>query len=66
MAGFGLGAEWFIGGTGVAESFPEDERPKWTGRFHSAWYVGFILAAAIVPFIVGPIGWRGVLFIGII
>ena len=66
VAGFGLGAEWFIGATGVAEAFPEDERPKWTGRFHSAWYAGFILAAAIVPFIVGPIGWRGVFFIGII
>jgi MFS family permease len=66
VAGFGLGAEWFIGGTGVAEAFPENERPKWTGRFHSAWYAGFILAAAIVPFIVGPIGWRGVFFIGII
>jgi MFS family permease len=66
IAGFGLGAEWFIGGTGVAEAFSEEERPKWTGRFHSAWYAGFILAAAIVPFIVGPIGWRGVFFIGII
>jgi MFS family permease len=66
VAGFGLGAEWFIGGTGVAEVFGEDERPKWTGRFHSAWYAGFILAAAIVPFIVGPIGWRGVFFLGII
>ncbi len=66
VAGFGLGAEWFIGGTGVAEAFPEEERPKWTGRFHSAWYAGFILAAAIVPFIVDPLGWRGVFFIGII
>ncbi len=66
VAGFGLGAEWFIGGTGVAEAFSEEERPKWTGRFHSGWYAGFILAAAIVPFIVGPIGWRGVFFIGIV
>jgi MFS family permease len=66
IAGLGLGAEWFIGGTGVAEAFPESERPKWIGRFHSAWYAGFILAAAIVPFIVGPIGWRAVFFIGII
>jgi MFS family permease len=66
VAGLGLGAEWFIGGTGVAEAFPESERAKWVGRFHSAWYAGFILAAAIVPFIVGPLGWRNVFFIGII
>jgi MFS family permease len=66
VAGFGLGAEWFIGGTGVAEAFPERERAKWAGRFHSAWYAGFILAAAIVPFIVEPVGWRGVFFIGVL
>ncbi len=65
VAGFGLGAEWFVGGTGVAEAFGENERAKWAGRFHSAWYAGFILAAAITPFLVGPIGWRGVFFIGV-
>lgn len=65
IAGFGLGAEWFVGGTGVAEAFPERERAKWAGRFHSAWYAGFILAAVITPFLVGPVGWRGIFFIGI-
>ncbi|HZD66830.1 MAG TPA: MFS transporter [Acidimicrobiales bacterium] len=65
VTGFGLGAEWFIGGTGVAESFPEDKRDIWAGRFHSAWYVGFILAAAIVPFLAPVIGWRAVFFIGV-
>jgi MFS family permease len=64
VAGFGLGAEWFIGGTGVAESVPERNRDVWAGRFHSAWYVGFILAAATVPFLAPAIGWRGVFFIG--
>lgn len=66
VAGFGLGAEWFVGGTGVAEAFPEHERAKWAGRFHSAWYAGFILAAAITPFLVGPIGWRGVFYLGVV
>lgn len=65
VAGFGLGAEWFVGGTGVAEAFGERERAKWAGRFHSAWYAGFILAAAITPFLVGPIGWRGVFYLGV-
>ena len=36
VTGFGLGAEWFIGGTGVAESVPEKDRDIWAGRFHSA------------------------------
>lgn len=66
IAGFGLGAEWFLGGTGVAEAFSGKDRAKWTGRFHSAWYAGFILAAAIVPFLAPVIGWREVFYIGII
>lgn len=65
VAGFGLGAEWFVGGTGVAEAFGERERAKWAGRFHSAWYAGFIVAAGVTPFLIGPIGWRGVFFIGV-
>lgn len=70
VAGFGLGAEWFIGGTGVSEVFPEKERQKWAGRFHSAWYAGFILAAVTTPFILAALpasfGWRAIFFIGIV
>jgi MFS family permease len=72
VAGFGLGAEWFIGGTGVAEVFPEKSRQIWAGRFHSAWYAGFILAAVTTPLLLlyafngNPNGWRYIFFIGII
>ncbi len=71
IAGFGLGAEWFIGGTGVSEVFPEKSRHIWAGRFHSAWYAGFILAAVTTPLLLGYVftganGWRDIFFIGII
>ena len=72
IAGFGLGAEWFIGGTGVSEVFPEKTRHIWAGRFHSAWYAGFILAAVTTPLLLlyafngNPNGWRYIFFIGII
>jgi MFS family permease len=71
VAGFGLGAEWFIGGTGVSEVFPEKSRHIWAGRFHSAWYAGFILAAVTTPLLLEYIfttsnGWRAIFFIGII
>ncbi len=71
IAGFGLGAEWFIGGTGVSEVFPEKTRHIWAGRFHSAWYAGFILAAVTTPLLLGYVftsasGWRAIFFIGII
>ncbi|MCL4336871.1 MAG: MFS transporter [Candidatus Thermoplasmatota archaeon] len=71
IAGFGLGAEWFIGGTGVSEVFPEKTRHIWAGRFHSAWYAGFILAALTTPLLLayvflGSDGWRYIFFVGII
>ena len=71
IAGFGLGAEWFIGGTGVSEVFPEKTRHIWAGRFHSAWYAGFILAAVTTPLLLAYVfpasyGWRAIFFIGII
>lgn len=71
VAGLGLGAEWFIGGTGVAEVFPEGQRKKWAGRFHSAWYAGFITAAVTTPLLLQYVfhvtyAWRLIFFIGII
>ncbi len=71
IAGLGLGAEWFIGGTGVAEVFPENERKIWAGRFHSAWYAGFIFAAVTTPLLLEYVfqvsyAWRIIFFIGII
>lgn len=70
VAGFGLGAEWFIGGTGVSEVFPEKSRQIWAGRFHSAWYAGFIVAAVTTPLLLMVIpssyAWRAIFFIGII
>ncbi len=71
IAGFGLGAEWFIGGTGVSEVFPEKSRQVWAGRFHSAWYAGFIVAAVTTPLLLlyvftGANGWRDIFYIGII
>jgi MFS family permease len=66
VAGFGLGAEWFLGGTAVAEAFPDAERPKWIGRFHSGYYVGFIVAALGVPFLEPVIGYRAIFYIGVV
>lgn len=66
VAGFGLGAEWFLGGTAVAEAFPDAERPKWIGRFHSGYYVGFIVAAVTVPFLEPVIGYRAIFYIGVV
>lgn len=66
ITGLGIGAEWFIGGTSVAEVFPESRRVMGSGMFHSGYYVGFLLAAVADLTLVSVIGWRGELMLGII
>ena len=52
LAGIGIGGEWAIGGTFVAEAWPEDRRRMGAGYLHTGYYFGFFLAA-IVNYFVG-------------
>src|ERR1700752_372175 len=45
LAGIGIGGEWAMGGTFVAEEWPEDRRKMAAGWMHTGYYVGFFLAA---------------------
>ena len=64
MTGLGIGAEWFSGGTTVAEVFPEDRRVMGAGLFHTGFYFGFMLAA-VAELVLEPfIGFRGMLILG--
>jgi MFS family permease len=66
ISGLGIGAEWFIGGTGVSEIWPEDRRVMGAGLFHSGFYFGFFFAAAAGLFAYPIVGWRGMFWLGII
>lgn len=64
LAGVGIGGEWSIGGTFVAEEWPEDRRKLGAGLMHTGYYVGFFLAA-IANYVVGAnYGWRAMFAVG--
>jgi len=61
LAGIGIGGEWAMGGTFVAEEWPEDRRRSGAGYMHSGYYVGIFLAA-LLNFVIGSyfgrFAWR--------
>jgi len=52
LAGIGIGGEWSMGGTFVAEEWPENRRRAGAGYMHTGYYVGIFLAA-LANYIVG-------------
>lgn len=64
LAGIGIGGEWAMGGTFVAEEWPEDRRKNAAGWMHTGYYVGFFLAALANYFIGARYGWRAMFAIG--
>jgi len=66
MAAFGLGGEWSIAGTFVAETMPERVRARFGGLLHSGAYIGLLLGA-VLNYVIGiQLGWRWMFIIGII
>jgi MFS family permease len=67
LAGIGIGGEWAMGGTFVAEEWPEERRRAGAGYMHTGYYVGIFLAA-IVNYAIGsrfgPSGWRVMFAVG--
>src|SRR5271165_5110364 len=64
LAGIGIGEEWAMGGTFVAEEWPEDRRKMAAGWMHTGYYVGFFLAALANYQIGARYGWRWMFAIG--
>jgi MFS family permease len=64
LAGIGIGGEWSMGGTFVAEEWPEDRRKMAAGLMHTGYYFGIFLAA-IANYVIGArYGWRAMFAIG--
>ena len=64
LAGIGIGGEWAIGGTLVAEAWPEHRRRAGAGYMHTGYYVGIFLAA-IANYVIGSrYGWRAMFAVG--
>src|SRR5579859_285829 len=59
LAGIGIGGEWAMGGTFVAEEWPEHRRRAGAGYMHTGYYVGIFLAAIANYAIGGRFGHNG-------
>lgn len=64
VAGVGIGGEWALAGTYVAESWPEDRRKMGAGYLQTGYYVGFFVAAALNYTIGAHFGWRAMFLCG--
>jgi len=64
FCGIGLGGEQPIGGTFIAEEWPEDRRKMGAGYMHTGYYFGFFLAALANYFIGANFGWRWMFMLG--
>jgi MFS family permease len=64
LAGVGIGGEWTLGGTFVAEEWPEKRRKMGAGYMQTGYYVGTLLAALLNAWIGARYGWRAMFAVG--
>jgi len=64
LAGVGIGGEWALGGTFLAESLPERRRVWGACLMHTGYYFGIILAALANYWIGSHYGWRAMFMLG--
>ena len=67
LAGIGIGGEWAMGGTFVAEEWPEERRRAGAGYMHTGYYVGSFLAAILnygIGTYFGGYAWRVMFAVG--
>ena len=67
LAGIGIGGEWAMGGTFVAEEWPEERRRTGAGYMHTGYYVGTFLAAILnygIGSYFGGYAWRVMFAVG--
>jgi MFS family permease len=65
LAGIGIGGEWALAGTYVAEAWPEDRRRMGAGYLQTGYYAGFFLASALNYTVAAHYGWRAMFWCGL-
>src|SRR5262249_29186472 len=77
VLGLGMGGEWNIGATLVAETWPTELRAKAIALVQSSWAIGYAFAALVAGVVLNPdiwpsrelweqYNWRAVFFVGIL
>ncbi len=65
LAGIGIGGEWAMAATYVAEAWPEDRRKTGAGYLQTGYYAGFFVAAALNYTVGAHYGWRAMFLCGL-
>ena len=66
LLGIGMGAEWPVGAALVMENWPQRSRGLMSGILQSSGNLGFLLSSVIYGLFYDYLGWRGMLWIGIL
>src|SRR5207248_10851254 len=66
LLGIGMGAEWPAGAALAMEQWPIRSRGFMSGVLQGSWGVGFALSSLIYGVLGDYIGWRGMLWIGVL
>jgi MFS family permease len=64
LAGIGIGGEWTLSATFVAEEWPENRREMGAGYMQTGYYFGIILGALLNATVGAAYGWRAMFAIG--
>jgi MFS transporter, SHS family, lactate transporter len=66
LLGIGMGAEWPVGAALVMETWPVRSRGFMSGILQGSGNLGFLLASIVYGLFYSYLGWRGMLWIGIL
>jgi SHS family lactate transporter-like MFS transporter len=66
LLGIGMGAEWPVGAALVMENWPQRSRGLMSGILQASGNLGFLLSSIVYGLLYNSIGWRGMLWLGIL
>jgi MFS transporter, SHS family, lactate transporter len=66
LLGIGMGAEWPAGAALANESWPVRSRGLMSAVLQGSWALGYLLAAILYATLFDVIGWRGMLWMGVL
>jgi SHS family lactate transporter-like MFS transporter len=66
LLGIGMGGEWPAGGALAMETWPVRSRGFMGGVLQGSWGLGFMLSSGVYGLFYASIGWRGMLWIGVL
>jgi MFS transporter, SHS family, lactate transporter len=66
LLGIGMGAEWPVGAALVMENWPQRSRGLMSGILQASGNLGFLLSSIVYGLLFNWIGWRGMLWLGIL